>query len=297
MAPKSIRVSSAEELQGKKDLVTYLNAFAGGYRRCCIALASRRPPVYVSEGIVKQWMSHYRSPAGAIQVSTADEMEGRYGEKIRGLAAANRTGYRLMKALKTLTPPLYATEKAAGTWLRKYGLHSPTSAVRYATAESLEHGIGAEMRRELAAAVSEALLLKKPPVLADEATCRAWLEQYGNKPAAASGAVLKRPAAAAAASGAVLKRPAAASRKRISPTREESCAVSKKRPEEKEPAASSSVSPTREESSKARYLHGGSASDGAVASDGERAIKPRRRIQLHRQKCARHIWDEVDFKC
>ena len=115
MAPKSIRVSSAEELQGKKDLVTYLNAFAGGYRRCCIALASRRPPVYVSEGIVKQWMSHYRSPAGAIQVSTADEMEGRYGEKIRGLAAANRTGYRLMKALKTLSPPLYATEKAAGT--------------------------------------------------------------------------------------------------------------------------------------------------------------------------------------
>ena len=39
------------------------------------ALASRRPPIIISEGILKTWFDNYRLPAGAVKVADAAALQ------------------------------------------------------------------------------------------------------------------------------------------------------------------------------------------------------------------------------
>ena len=54
-------------------------------------LSARAPPLDVSEGVLKQWILKYRLPADAIEIMGAEDLEKRYGDAIRHLAADNRT--------------------------------------------------------------------------------------------------------------------------------------------------------------------------------------------------------------
>ena len=71
-------------------------------------------------------------PPDAVSVSGAEELEKKYGDSIRHLAAANRTGYLLASALKQRSPPLHVTEQSAKTWLHKYGTAEPITQINSA---------------------------------------------------------------------------------------------------------------------------------------------------------------------
>ena len=75
----------------------------------------------VGEGAVKQWIQRYRTAAGAVRVETAEDLERRFGESLRGLAAEPISAYKFCRALYARTPPLVITDTLAKQWLREYG--------------------------------------------------------------------------------------------------------------------------------------------------------------------------------
>ena len=85
-----------------------------------IALSQRRPPIIVTDGMLKLWFAKYRLPSDAVTVSSAEELHRMYGDVLPALAAQNPTAYRLSKVLKERAPPLYVSEEVLKRWLRRY---------------------------------------------------------------------------------------------------------------------------------------------------------------------------------
>ena len=85
-----------------------------------IALSQRRPPVIVTDGMLKLWFAKYRVPSDAVTVESVEELHTRYGDVLPALAAQNPTAYRLDKVLKGRTPPLHVSEEVLKRWLRRY---------------------------------------------------------------------------------------------------------------------------------------------------------------------------------
>ena len=63
-----------------------------------VALSERKPPIIVTDGMLKLWFAKYRLPSDAVTVSSAEELHTRYGDVLPALAAQNPSGYRLRKA-------------------------------------------------------------------------------------------------------------------------------------------------------------------------------------------------------
>ena len=84
------------------------------------ALTKRNPPIRLNEGAAKHWWKHYRQGQSANGVTSAQELEDKYGAIVRRLAVENRTAHKLVSALKKLDTPLHVTEGIAKQWLLKY---------------------------------------------------------------------------------------------------------------------------------------------------------------------------------
>ena len=110
------------------------------------------------KGVLKQWILKYRMPPDAVSVSGAEELEKKYGDSIRHLVDANRTGYLLASALKQRSPPLYVTKQSAITWLHKYGTALPVTQIN--SAGHLEQYVGQRIRETEAAKDLDAEALK-----------------------------------------------------------------------------------------------------------------------------------------
>ena len=85
-----------------------------------IALSQRKPPIIVTDGMLKLWFAKYRLPSDAVTVDSLEELHSRYGDVLPALAAQNPTAYRLDKVLKERTPPLHVSEEVLKRWLRRY---------------------------------------------------------------------------------------------------------------------------------------------------------------------------------
>ena len=84
-----------------------------------IALSQRKPPIIVTDGMLKLWFAKYRLPSDAVTVDSLEELHSRYGDVLPSLAAQHPTAYRLNKVLKERTPPLYVSEEVLKRWLRR----------------------------------------------------------------------------------------------------------------------------------------------------------------------------------
>ena len=92
-----------------------------GARTLANALRARRAAIEVSEGVLKQWFANFVSPAGSWEkVSSARELDERYGHVVAELAKKHETPYLLSKALRKRDPPVVASEYAVNQWLIKY---------------------------------------------------------------------------------------------------------------------------------------------------------------------------------
>ena len=75
-----------------------------------IALSQRKPPIIVSDGMLKLWFARYRLPSDAVTVSSADELHRRYGDLISEHFAQHTTAYTLRIALSQRKPPAIVTD-------------------------------------------------------------------------------------------------------------------------------------------------------------------------------------------
>ena len=90
------------------------------------ALSERRPAIEVSEGMLKVWFSNFRSPAGGEKVSSARELNEKYGDVVAELAKTYASGYLLAKALRARDPPVVASDGVVRVWLRRYRVDVPS---------------------------------------------------------------------------------------------------------------------------------------------------------------------------
>ena len=59
------------------------------------ALEARRPPIKVSAALLKVWFGKYRLQDGAVTVSSAVELQEKYGSILVDLAASHPSAFRL----------------------------------------------------------------------------------------------------------------------------------------------------------------------------------------------------------
>ena len=96
------------------------------------ALASRDPPVEVSLGVVTMWWTKYKLPEGAVTVTSAQDLEQRFGDSIRHLALEYPTAFKLCKALRSRVPPLCISDMVARVWLQQHARHGEVQQVENA---------------------------------------------------------------------------------------------------------------------------------------------------------------------
>ena len=96
------------------------------------ALARRKPPIEVSDALLKYWFHKIVIPDGAVVLESAADLQTRYGDLVIRLSVEHRSAYLLCKALRAQQPPLYVTEEACKYWLERYapGLEVVRSARR-----------------------------------------------------------------------------------------------------------------------------------------------------------------------
>ena len=85
-------------------------------------LLQRQPPIDVSPGVLRQWLNRKSiKPADAITVSSADELQEKYGALVKRLVVVHATAYKLCAALRFESPAVYCSDGIAKQWLKKYG--------------------------------------------------------------------------------------------------------------------------------------------------------------------------------
>ena len=107
----------------------------------CKALAKRRPPVSVTDCMLKVWFQNFSRPPNAVVVSTQEHLQQVCGMYIAALAAEHGTEYSLQRALTRQCPPVYADKHLVGKWLRKH-----MQVERIHSAGHLELQYGAKIR-------------------------------------------------------------------------------------------------------------------------------------------------------
>ena len=119
MAPKA-KLTAALFQERYGNLVSDHFAQYTTARTLRIALSERKPPIIVTDGMLKIWFAKYRMPSDAVTVSSAEELHTKYGDILPALAVQNPSAYRLTRVLKARTPPLYVSEKILKTWFLRY---------------------------------------------------------------------------------------------------------------------------------------------------------------------------------
>ena len=85
-----------------------------------IALSRMRPPIDVSSAAVKTWWQKYKQGQIELSVSSAKELQEKYGDIAKALAVNNSSGYLLVKALRDGEPAVYISDGVARQWLKLY---------------------------------------------------------------------------------------------------------------------------------------------------------------------------------
>ena len=140
--PPKLTADAFESQYGK--LVTREYSQCGTARVLNNALKARKPPILVSDAMLKVWFGKYRLPPGGVKVSSAQELNERFGEEVVELEKKNGTAYLLSKALKARNPPVLAPDGVCRQWLLRYRGELQTIN----TGGELEMLCGARIRRE-----------------------------------------------------------------------------------------------------------------------------------------------------
>ena len=106
---------SANELQGRYASLLAQPPFCHAASPYLLhrALSSRRPPIDVSLAAVKTWWEKCKIGQIELSVSSAKELEEKYGDIVKALAVNNSSAYLLAKALRSGEPAVYISDGVA----------------------------------------------------------------------------------------------------------------------------------------------------------------------------------------
>ena len=75
-------------------------------RRIMHRLREQHPPIEVSDGVMRQWLSVYYKVKPVVTVRTADELNAKHGEQVSQLSKTYAKEGVLVGALSRLQPPI-----------------------------------------------------------------------------------------------------------------------------------------------------------------------------------------------
>ena len=138
-------------------------------------LAQRREPLNIPVGVLKLWLVKTGLPEGAVKVSSAEELQEKYGDVAQELAGKHSPPFTLCRAFKTCTPPVYVTDRVAKSWFRVF--RGDLQFIN--SASHLELICGARIREQETTAGQEpgelqAWLRQNLRVEASVSTCQTW---------------------------------------------------------------------------------------------------------------------------
>ena len=118
MAPKvTLTAALFHELCG--NLVSEHFAEYATARTLRVALSQRKPPIIVTDGMLKIWFAKFRLPSDAVTVSSAEELHRRYGDLLpartesnsvsshEGSESTDSTLVCLRRSVETMAPKVY----------------------------------------------------------------------------------------------------------------------------------------------------------------------------------------------
>ena len=135
--------SKADQLEATYgDEVRQLALIHTTARRLKGALEERRPPLYYTDGVLKQWLQKYGSGSSHATLRTnatlsAKELQEQSGDSLHAESRDAPTAYKLKKALARRAPPIHASDAALRQWFSKY--HVADSHEKVVTAA--RHGL------------------------------------------------------------------------------------------------------------------------------------------------------------
>ena len=145
-----------------------------GYEALRTVLLQRHPQIDVPAGVLRQWLKRSVKPADAITVSSAEDLQEKYGDLVKGLVLVHATAYRLCQAFRLQSPAVYCSDGIAKQWIKKYG----TELQYINSAGHLELMFGARIREDdkaqLDAPQLKVLLQTALSVDASVSTCQTW---------------------------------------------------------------------------------------------------------------------------
>ena len=148
------------------------------------ALCKQKPPVCMTQGLLKQWFLKYASKrtsasavATAISISSRNELEEKYGHSLSTMAEQYPTAFKLCAAFKKLTPPVSLPAQVAKEWFKRN-----CATLKYiGKAGDLEVHCGARIRegggRSMSADCLRKWLREAVAVDVSEVTCKTWLSK------------------------------------------------------------------------------------------------------------------------
>ena len=143
------------------------------------ALAARRPPVEVSDGICLSYIERYRAVAGKTIVASARELQDKYAEAVHAVALENPTEYKLRNALSKRSPGIEISAGVARKWLSDY-FRGGRQVREVDSAGHLELQCGDSIRSEAGGKTAEELrdwLLVFKSVRVPLRSCQHWLSR------------------------------------------------------------------------------------------------------------------------
>ena len=156
LKPNAAQASSMAKSTADKFEEQYGNLVREQYAHCGTArvlgnaLKTRRPPICITDGVLKQRFKKYghkedataAEAETAIRISNRAELETKYGDILGPMADANPSAFRLCAALKKLTPPVLVTDGVAKEWFK----HNRGKLKYVSKAGDLEVHCGARIR-------------------------------------------------------------------------------------------------------------------------------------------------------
>jgi hypothetical protein len=180
MAPKGAATLNAEELQAQYSQLLSQPPYGEATSAYFLhkVLQQHVPPIRVTHGTVKQWWNKFRVSAGDIRLTSAAELQERYGDSIGHYAVEYPTAFKLCAALRLRVPPICIDDSIAKEWLRQYGGQRDVVSVHSAGHLELLHGDRIRMVMPMNSADGLASwLLSELKVLAPARICQYWLSK------------------------------------------------------------------------------------------------------------------------
>ena len=180
----AVKIESAEDLEEKYgDLTRQYAVDNPTAYLLCKAYRARTPPVFITDGVAKQWFLKYCG-GDTTHIDCAGHLEMQYGQRIRDDSDANGLDSAALSAWLRRVVSVSASARTCETWLSR----DWSSSGKLLSTRAVEDALGERLRLqqyrqacvdiEAARVTAQRLAEGQPPHLVDGLLLHQWYQQY-----------------------------------------------------------------------------------------------------------------------